>query len=99
MTIARALAGRPGLLILDDCTSALDYLTEANLLSEIRRLYPDMAIMLITNRIASAARAEQIAVLNGNGEMEAIGSDSELREKSRFYRCLCALQDEEKAYL
>ena len=92
LTIARALAGRPGLLVLDDSTSSLDYVTEARLLADVRRTYPQMAVMLITNRLASALKADRIVVL-GEGRVEAEGTDAELRATSSLYQRMCAVQE------
>lgn len=92
LTIARALAGRPGLLILDDATSALDYETERMLFNAVRRNYPNMAVLLITNRLFSAMQADRILVLN-EGRVEAEGTDEVLRNESPLYRRICAVQD------
>lgn len=92
LTIARALAARPGLLVLDDSTSSLDYVTEAQLLADVRRSYPQMAVMLITNRLASALKADRIVVL-GEGGVEAEGTDAELRATSSLYQQMCAVQE------
>ena len=92
LAIARALAGRPGLLVLDDATSALDYGTEFALFDAVRREYPDMALLLITNRLSSALRADRIIVLDG-GRVEAEGTDGTLRRNSPLYRRICAVQD------
>jgi len=92
LTIARALAGRPGLLVLDDATSALDYETEQALFDAVRGVYPDMALLLVTNRLYSAMQADRILVLN-EGRVEAEGSDETLRAESPLYRRICAVQD------
>ena len=92
LTIARALAGSPGLLVLDDSTSALDYVTEARFLAALRENYPQMAVLLITNRLASALKADRILVLNG-GHIEADGTEAELRESSTLFRDMCDIQE------
>ena len=92
LTIARALAGEPGLLVLDDSTSSLDYETEKNLFAALRENYPDMAILLTTNRLPSALRADRILVLDKNGKTDE-GSDSELRQRCELYRRMCMAQD------
>ena len=91
LSIARALAVRPGLLVLDDSTSSLDYATEGRLLTAIADEYPDMAVLLITNRIASASRMDEVLVLDG-GELAARGSDEELYEISPLYRRMWSSQ-------
>ena len=91
LSIARALAVRPELLVLDDSTSSLDYATESRLLTAIADEYPDMAVLLITNRIASASRMDEVLVLDG-GELAARGSDEELYEISPLYRRMWSSQ-------
>jgi len=92
LTIARALAGAPGLLVLDDSTSALDYVTEARFLAALRESYPQMAVLLITNRLASALKADRILVLN-EGRIEADGKEDELRESCAIFRDMCEIQE------
>lgn len=85
LTIARALAGRPGLLLLDDSTSCLDYQTERNLLKAVRTVFPHIAILQISNRIVCAEEADRILVLE-SGRIAAEGTDKVLRKKSPLYR-------------
>ena len=94
LTIARALAGKPSLLVLDDSTSSLDYVTEASLLDCVRDNYPFMAVLLITNRLVSALRADRIVVLD-EGRIVAEGTDAKLRESCPLYRHMRAMQDGE----
>ena len=75
--IARALAGRPELLILDDATSALDYETDARLRGAIRREYADTTSIIIAQRISSIVSATKILVLEdgrciGYGDHETL---------------------------
>ena len=60
LAIARALAGCPDVLLLDDCTSSLDLVTEAELLKQVRENYPAMAVVLFTQRVFTAAQADRI---------------------------------------
>lgn len=92
LTIARALSGSPGVLVLDDATSSLDYRTERALLEALKRDYPDLAVLLITNRLASAAQADRIMLLDG-GTIAAQGTDATLRQSSPLYRRVLAIQD------
>lgn len=62
--IARALAGKPNILILDDSSSALDYQTDAALRNAIRREYPDITVILVAQRVSSVRNADQILVLD-----------------------------------
>ena len=78
IAIARALAGRPDLLVLDDCTSSLDLLTEAELLGQIRKNYPAMAVVLFTQRAFTAASADQVVYME-QGEILRSGSFEEIK--------------------
>ena len=88
LTVARALAGKPDVLLLDDCTSSLDHATETAMLREIRALYPEMTVILFTQRSVSAALAQTIVCLD-RGEIVGRGTDEELRETCPQYRELC----------
>ena len=92
LAITRALAGRPGLLVLDESTSALDYETEKELLCALRKGYPDLAVLLITSRLPSAQRADRILVLS-EGKKAAEGTDEELRSSSRIYQRMCGMRE------
>ena len=59
LMIARALAGAPDVLILDDSTSSLDYATEKRVIENIRSMYKDMILVLITERKGSAALCDR----------------------------------------
>ena len=84
------MAGSPGLLVLDEGTSSLDYETEKQLLSALRKEYPDLAILLITSRIPTARRAERILILD-QGREAAVGSDRELLADCEIYRRMCGI--------
>ena len=92
LAVARALAGRPDVLILDDSTSAMDYQTEAEMLKAIRGNYPDMALLLVTHRIPSAKSADCIAVFSEKRVLD-MGTDGELRQRCPVYRTLCVSQE------
>ena len=89
LAIARALAGRPDILILDDCTSSLDYLMEERLLREVRSAYPQMTILLFGQRAFSAAQAGCVYYME-RGRIVGSGSDAELRNSCPAYRAFCA---------
>lgn len=67
LMIARALAGNPDVLILDDSTSSLDYATEKSVLENIRREYSDLTLILITERAGSAASCDRSYTLKKGG--------------------------------
>ena len=79
LLIARALAGKPNILILDDSSSALDYQTDAALRNAIRREYPDITVILVAQRVSSVRNADQILVLD-EGRVAGLGFHEELME-------------------
>jgi len=83
LTIARALINKPELLILDDSSSALDFMTEKNLRNELKKL--DCALVLISQRATSIQRADLIIVLD-NGDVVGMGKHKDLLENCEIYR-------------
>lgn len=85
LTIARALTGKPEILILDDSASALDYATDAALRQAIRDMEGDMTVFIVSQRASSIQYADQIIVLD-DGEMADIGTHAELLERCEVYQ-------------
>ena len=85
LTIARALIQKVPLLVLDDSTSALDYLTEAKLLQAIKGELKNTSLILISQRTNSLRAADQILVLN-KGQQVALGTHEDLLQTSDIYR-------------
>lgn len=83
--IARALAARPDILILDDSSSALDYKTDAFLRKELREHFHDTTTILIAQRISSIMQSDHILVLD-EGRMIGYGTHQELMETCEIYR-------------
>ncbi len=83
LSIARALAKKANLLILDDSTSALDMETEAAIQAELREK-KDMSKIIIGHRISSVKDADEIIVLE-NGAVKERGTHAELIEKKGLY--------------
>ncbi len=83
--IARALAARPDILILDDSSSALDYKTDAFLRKELKEHFPDTTTILIAQRISSVMQSDHILVLD-EGKMIGYGTHQELMENCEIYR-------------
>jgi ABC-type multidrug transport system fused ATPase/permease subunit len=77
LTLARALAGRPRLLVLDDATSAVDPRVEAAILASLRGGDADASILVVAYRRATIALADQVVYLD-NGRVAAIGTHTEL---------------------
>ncbi|UCD64112.1 MAG: ABC transporter ATP-binding protein [Candidatus Zixiibacteriota bacterium] len=82
--LARALVGKPAILILDDCTSALDSRTEAALWERLHQVLPGMTAILITHRPDTLQRADKIIVL-AEGVMVEAGSHDDLVARGGQY--------------
>ena len=91
LLIARALAGRPPILVLDSADSALDYRTAAALRAALRRDFPDVTLVVISERISSVREADRILVLE-SGRIVAQGRHEELLETCQRYRQMAELQ-------
>lgn len=77
LAIARALATRPEVLVLDDSFSALDYATDARLRQALAREQADTAVLVVAQRIATVMGADQIIVLD-EGRVVGQGTHEEL---------------------
>ncbi|MDD6279091.1 MAG: ABC transporter ATP-binding protein [Oscillospiraceae bacterium] len=95
ISLARALVGKPEILILDDSTSALDYATDLELRKALRRDLSDTAVIMISQRATSIADADKIIVLE-EGRAAGIGTHSELLESCDVYREIYKSQMNEK---
>lgn len=93
LLIARALAGDPEILVLDDSSSALDYKTDAALRATLRENYPDTTIIMIAQRISSVRFADKILVLD-KGEAVGLGDDETLMKTCEVYRRIYESQSE-----
>ena len=91
LLIARALAARPGVLILDSADSALDYRTAAGLYAALRRDYPGVTLVVISERVAALQEADHILVLE-EGRIAAQGSHAQLLKTNQRYRRMAELQ-------
>ena len=85
LLIARALAAKPDILILDDASSALDYRTDAELRKAIREHHGDATLIVIAQRISSIMNLDDIIVLD-EGEMIGHGTHEELLRDCPVYR-------------
>ncbi len=84
LTIARALAKKPEVLILDDSASALDLATERRLREELKSLPWKPTVIFISQRASSCLDADKVLVLE-NGEIQGIGTHEELLESCPTY--------------
>lgn len=85
LCIARALAGHPSVLILDDSTSALDFRTEAQLRQALRETKAGMSLIIISQRISSLQSADQILVLD-RGKTAGLGTHDQLIQTCTVYQ-------------
>lgn len=85
LTIARAILQKAPILILDDATSALDYLTESRLLAAIRQEFPAQTLIMVSQRTNSLRRADQILVLD-QGHQVGLGRHEDLLRSSAIYQ-------------
>ena len=91
LLIARALAGDPEILILDDASSALDYRTDANLRKCLREHYSHITTVLVAQRISSLRHADLILVLQ-DGAVIGAGKHDQLMESCSEYRLIAQTQ-------
>lgn len=91
LTIARALTGNPRILILDDSTSALDYVTDAKLRKALQTSCKDMTMLLVSQRASSLLHADRIVVLE-EGKIAGLGTHSELLKSCEIYKEICMSQ-------
>lgn len=83
--IARALAGRPSLLILDDASSALDYKTDAALRASLTEALPDATVITVAQRVSSVKGCDSILVIEDGGII-GYGKHEELMATCPEYR-------------
>ena len=91
LSIARAVLRQAPFLILDDATSALDTITESDLLKAVQDNLPNTSLILISQRTSTLKIADQILLLE-KGEQLALGNHKELMETSQVYREINASQ-------
>ena len=85
LSIARALARKPEILIFDDSFSALDYKTDATLRHGLAKELSDTTKVIVAQRISTIRDADKIIVLE-RGEAVGIGTHDELMERCSVYR-------------
>lgn len=91
LLVARALAGMPELLLLDDASSALDYRTDADIRKNIREQYADTTTILVAQRASSVMQMTHILVLE-EGMCIGYGTHEELMQQCAVYREIAELQ-------
>ncbi|BBB90844.1 MAG TPA: ABC transporter ATP-binding protein [Methylomusa anaerophila] len=85
ISIARALVRKPAILIMDDCTSAVDVVTETKIRESLKKYVDNLTCLIIAQRITSVMDADKIVVLD-NGEIIGIGTHEELMKSCAVYQ-------------
>lgn len=91
LSIARALARKPEILVFDDSFSALDYRTDAKLREGLNRELHDVTKIIVAQRISTIRHAEKILVLD-RGEIAGMGTHGELMQFCKVYREIATSQ-------
>jgi len=94
LSLARALLGAPDILCLDDATSALDAITERQVLDNIRQLHSDqgrpITLLVISSKLSTIQLADRVLMLD-NGRIAASGTHAELLKTHPDYRDLLGI--------
>ena len=98
LSIARALVKDPGIIVLDDCFSALDFKTDRALRKALKKYSAKSTLFIVAQRVGTVMNAEQIIVLD-DGKIAGRGTHRELMESCDIYReiALSQLSKEELA--
>lgn len=91
LTIARAVVADPEILILDDASSALDFLTDSRLRAAIRERSRDMTVILVSQRAGVIKNADRVLALE-DGKVAGLGTHEELIRSCEVYREICLSQ-------
>jgi len=91
LSIARAIAKKPEILIFDDSFSALDYKTDKILRETLDEKFNDTTRLIIAQRIGTIKDADKIVVLD-NGKIVGMGTHTDLLQNNKVYRQIAATQ-------
>lgn len=94
IALARAIAARPKVLVLDDPLSALDVHTEELVETRLREVLTDTTTLIVAHRPSTVALADRVALLE-EGRITAVGTHTELLAENRHYRYVIASLDPE----
>ncbi len=94
LALARAVLGRPPVLVLDDPLSALDVHTEAEVEAALRRVLGGVTALVVAHRPSTVQLADRVAMLR-DGKIAAVGTHRELLASDPEYRALLASTDQE----
>ncbi|QHC67439.1 ATP-binding cassette domain-containing protein [Rathayibacter sp. VKM Ac-2759] len=95
LALARVIAARPSVLVLDDPLSALDVDTEARVEAGLRRVLGDTTALIVAHRPSTVALADRVALLE-EGRVTAVGTHSELLASSPHYRFVISSLEEDE---
>lgn len=99
LALARAVAARPAVLVLDDPLSALDVETEALVEEALREVLAETTALVVAHRPSTVTLADRVALLE-DGRISAVGTHSQLLRESEHYRhVISSLEAEEAARL
>lgn len=91
ISIARALIRNPEILILDDCTSAVDVISESKIRQGLKEYSKDLICIMVTQRIFTVMDADKIIVLD-DGKIAGMGTNDELMSSCQIYQEIFASQ-------
>lgn len=96
LALARAVVGRPAVLVMDDPLSALDVHTEAEVEHALRSVMADVTALVVAHRPSTVQLADRVAML-ADGRIAAVGRHSELLATNPEYRALLSTLDDERS--
>ena len=96
LALARAVVGKPAVLVMDDPLSALDVHTEAEVEHALRNVLTDVTALVVAHRPSTVQLADRVAML-ADGRITAVGGHSELLATNKEYRALLSTMDEERS--
>jgi len=94
LALARAIAARPSVLVLDDPLSALDVDTEARVEAGLRRVLAETTSLIVAHRPSTVTLADRVALME-NGRVTAVGTHSELMATNEHYRFVISSLDDD----
>jgi len=95
LALARAVVGKPSVLVLDDPLSALDVHTEAEVEHALRSVLSDVTALVVAHRPSTVQLADRVAMLS-DGRITAVGRHSDLLATNEKYRALLSTMDDER---
>ena len=91
LLVARALAGEPEIIVLDDSSSALDYVTDSKMRRALTREYASSTKVIVAQRVSSVKGCDLIMVLD-DGRVSGMGTHEELMKNCGEYRAIAETQ-------